>query len=292
MDLRKLKIFTTVARSGGFSQAAQQLHMAQPAVSIAVRKLEQSLGLALFDRSGRRVRLTAEGRELQQRAEAILAQVTALELELGERRGLLRGELTVSCPSMVATYHLPALLGEFLGEHPGLTASVSQLGTTDIRRQLLRDELELGVVSNDDAPDELDTLERVPLLEQPILLCMAEHHPWAGREQIEVGELEGSPMVVYESGYFIRDCLDRLCRAHRVTPDLRMQSNFLPLLVRMVKQGLGTTIGLEIMAAGEPGIVAVPLAGDAHISMALAKRRGRAISRANQAFLDWAAFKL
>ncbi|MBN7796412.1 LysR family transcriptional regulator [Parahaliea mediterranea] len=292
MDLRKLDIFATVARLGSFSQAAQQLHMAQPAVSIAVRKLEEELGLALFDRSGRRVRLTAEGRELCQRAEAILGQVAELERQFGERRGLMRGELTVSCPSMVATYYLPEFLGEFLGEHPGLTASVSQLGTTHVRRQLLEGELELGVISEDGAADELAQLERVPLLEQPILLCMAEHHPWAGRARIDIEELHGSPMVVYESGYFIRDQLDRLCRARDVSPELRMQSNFLPLLVRMVKQGLGTTIGLEIMAAGEPGIVAVPLAGDARLRMSLAKRRGRAISRANQAFLDWAAFKL
>jgi DNA-binding transcriptional LysR family regulator len=292
MDLRKLHIFTRVARCGSFSEAAGQLHMAQPAVSIAVRKLEQELGLALFDRSGRRVQLTAEGRELLRRAEAILGQVAELEQALGERRHLLQGELTISCPSMVATYYLPDLLGAFLGEHPGLSASVSQQGTGHIREQLLRDELELGVISDPPEAGDLDALQQVPLLEQPILLCMHAGHPWAGRREVGIEELHGSPMVVYESGYFIRERLDSLCAARGVSPDLRMQSNFLPLLVRMVKQGLGTTIGLEIMARGEPDIVAVPLAGDARISMALAKRRGRVISRANQAFLDWAAFTL
>lgn len=71
-----------------------------------------------------------------------------------------------------------------------------------------------------------------------------------------------------------------------------MQSNFLPLLVNMVKQGLGTTVGLKVMADQEPGITGVPLSPRTQISMSLAKRRGRHISRANQAFLDWAAFKL
>jgi DNA-binding transcriptional LysR family regulator len=71
-----------------------------------------------------------------------------------------------------------------------------------------------------------------------------------------------------------------------------MQSNFLPLLVRVVKQGLGTTIGLKVMAREEPGLVGVPLSPRLDLNMALAKRRGRSISRANQAFLDWVAFKV
>ncbi|MFV0277058.1 MAG: LysR family transcriptional regulator [Parahaliea sp.] len=286
MDLRKLHIFCTVARLGSFSQAAENLHMAQPAVSIAVRKLEEELGLALLDRGGRQVAATAEGRELRQRAEAILGEVDALRHSLGERRQLLRGELTVSCPSMVATYFLPCLLGNFLAHHPGLSANISQCGSGDILRQLLRGELELGVVSEDElAPDA--PLERVALLEQPILLCMHAGHPWASRAQIAVEELHDSPMVVYASGYFIRQRLDALCEERGVRPEFRLQSNFLPLLVNMVRQGFGTTVGLEVLTAAEKGIVGVPLAGGARLHMALAKRRGGRISRVNQTFFDW-----
>ncbi|GAB3291720.1 LysR family transcriptional regulator [Parahaliea aestuarii] len=288
MDLRKLHIFNTVARCASFSQAAEQLHMAQPAVSIAVRKLEEELGLPLLDRSGRQVQCTAEGRELLARAEAILAEVEDLRHSLGERRNLLRGELTVSCPSMLATYFLPPLLGSFLAEHPGLSASVNQRGTTDIRAALLRGELELGVIS-EEMENDAETLERVPLLEQPILLCMHRRHPWAKRREIPIEALHRSPMVIYESGYFIRAQLDRLCHAAGVQPEFRVQSNFLPLLVNMVRQGIGTTIGLAILAEQERGIVGVPLAGDARLSMALAKRRGARLSRVNQAFFDWLA---
>ena len=99
-------------------------------------------------------------------------------------------------------------------------------------------------------------------------------------------------MVAYESGYFIRAQLDRLCAEQGINPDLRMQSNFLPLLVRMVKQGLGATVGLKVMAQQEPDIVGVPLSPQVEVHMALARRRGRSISRANQAFLDWAESKL
>lgn len=291
MDLRKLDIFREVAAQGSFSRAAEQLHMAQPAVSIAVRKLEEELGLVLFDRGGRRVSLTAEGRTLLQQAVAILEQVAGLRATGSALRGLLQGELAIACPSMLATYYLPDLLGRFLVLHPQLRTAVTQAGTDRIRQWLQDDEIELGVIGGS-TPDAGGDFATVPLVDEEIVLCMAEDHPWAGRSAVPVAELQDSPMVVYESGYFIRKRLDELCATHGVTPDLRLQSNFLPLLIRMVKQGLGTTIGLAMLAQQEPGIVAVPFAEQPRIELRLARRRQRTISLANQAFLDWAALQV
>lgn len=291
MDLRKLDIFRQVAAQGSFSRAAEQLHMAQPAVSIAVRKLEEELGLMLFDRSGHRISLTAEGRTLLQQAIAILEQVASLQATGSALRGLLQGELAIACPSMLATYYLPELLGRFLVLHPQLRTAVTQAGTDRIRQWLLDDEIELGVISAA-TPDTDTGFSTVPLVDEEIVLCMARDHPWADRSAVAVAELQHSPMVVYESGYFIRNRLDELCAAHGITPDLRLQSNFLPLLIRMVKQGLGTTIGLAMMAQQEPGIVAVPFVEQPRIQLLLAQRRQRSISLANRAFLDWAALQV
>ena len=135
-------------------------------------------------------------------------------------------------------------------------------------------------------------LEQVLLATEQVVVCVAAGHPWSQRTEVSPEELDGVAMVAYESGYTIRSILDRLCADAGSEPDFRMQSNFLPLLVRMVKQGLGITVGLGMMAKAEPGIVGVPLAGAPALALALAKRRGRTISGANQAFLDWAAFKL
>lgn len=288
MDLRKLEIFVRVAQLGNFSKAAEQLHMAQPAVSIAIRKLEESLGTTLFDRSGRRIALTAEGRALVARAEAILRDVDDLKHSASALQELLTGELTIACPSMLATYFLPGLLSGFLAEHPGLKASVTQAGTTRVEEMLLQDEIEIGVTTSTDNAD----LDIIPLVSEQMVLCVAADHPWSDRDSITVEALHGTPMVVYESGYFIRSTLDALCATTNTHPDFRMQTNFLPLLIKMVKEGLGSTVGLKIMAEEEPGIKGIPLKPPTEVSMALARRKGRTISRANQAFLDWAAFKL
>ncbi len=286
MDLRKLQIFVAVAQAMSFSRAAEMLPMAQPAVSIAIRKLEEELDCLLFERQHRRVRLTSEGERLFEKASLILDQVADLEQSVRAMQNLLAGELSIACPSMLATYYLPGLLGDFLALHPGLKASVTQMGTARIEAMLLGDEIEIGVITADRAAPHPE-LEMQTLVKEKLVVCVAAEHPWARRREIAISALHNAPMVVYENSYFIREKLDQLCAEQSVQPDFRMQTNFLPLIVKMVRQGMGATVGLQMMASEEQGIVCLPLKPRVHLTLALAKRRGRRISRANQAFVDW-----
>ncbi len=284
MDLRKLEIFACVAQLQSFSKAAQQLHMAQPAVSIAVRKLEEELNHQLLERHKRSIRLTSQGEIALKKAQEILQQVGELKDSMSDLDNLLRGELSIACPSMLATYYFPQLLGNFLGQHPGLTASIIQSGTPKIETMLLQDEVELGVIT---VQGKHEGLEVIPLIKQQVVVCVGEQHPLKNRKRINIKQLNQASMVLYQADYFIRQKLDNLCKQEDVTLDIRMQSNFLPLLTNMVKNNLGATVGLEMMANQEAGIYGIQLQPKMEIQMAVARRKGRTISRANQAFLDW-----
>lgn len=288
MDLRKLEIFVTAARLQSVSRAAEQLHMAQPAVSIAIARLEDELGTALFERAGRRIRLTAEGRRLKEDAESLLEQAAAIKASASRLDALQEGELDIACPAMLATYFLPRLLSDFLVNYPGLQASITQAGTADIQGMLLDDRLEAGVITAQRSSADAG-LELRQLLSERVVVLVGASHPWAKRRYINVVALQGQPMVLYEQGYFIRERFDVLCREHDVRPDIRMKTNFLPLIIEMVERGIGVGIGLEMMARAEPGLVGIPLRPAIELDLALAKRRGRRISLANQAFMDWLA---
>ena len=221
----------------------------------------------------------------------VLRDVDDLTASVNAMSSLQKGEITLACPSMLATYYLPNMLSGFLATHPGLKASVTQAGTKRVEEMLLQDEIEIGVTTSLPSPDSPD-LDIIPLVSEKMVLCVAQNHPWGARKSIDIAELDQSPMVVYENGYFIRSKLDQLCAAKGVTPDFRMQTNFLPLIIKMVKEGLGSTVGIKIMADEEPDIVGIAIEPASKVNMALAKRSGRTISRANQAFLDWAEIKL
>lgn len=284
MDLRKLEIFAEVARQRNFSRAAEKLHMAQPPVSIAVRKLEDELGAQLFVREKRDLQLTEEGREVLKRAEQIFVQMDELTHSVGRYQNLLKGQISLACPAMVGTYFLPQLLGSFLDQHAGLTASVTQAGTTKIEQMLLRDEIELGVVTLDEPNPEL---EIIALLAEPMVVCVGAKHPLRQYKQVTFDQLDGVSMILYERDYAIRQRFDQLCLTYGFTPEIRLQTNYLPLITKLVKQHHGATVGLSIMAQEEVGIFAVELKPQINIAMGIACRRGRAISRANQGFLEW-----
>jgi len=286
VDLRKLSIFSRVAELGSIQAAATELHIAQPAVSIAVQKLEQELGVQLFNRVGRGIRISSEGQAALQQVQVILAQVSELEQSIGDRQQLLSGELNLSCPAMLATYFLPKPLGQFLNLHPQLRANINQAGTQNIRQQLLKGELDLGIVNLDEDSDH-SALELAPLLKEQVVLCIPDRHKWADNKSITLAQLDGSPMVLYEQGYYLREHFNQLSEAQNVVPDVRLQTNFLPLLIRSVKEGMGTTIGLKMMATQESGLTGIAFRPRQYLKMALAKRKGQALSLANQAFFDW-----
>ncbi|MGH1372729.1 MAG: LysR family transcriptional regulator [Cellvibrionaceae bacterium] len=284
MDLRKLQIFVAVVTEGNFSRAAERLYMAQPPVSIAVKKLEQQLGATLLIRDRKQLSLTPEGREVFEQAKCILQQVDDLSQSVGEYSQLLRGELKLACPSMVGTYFLPDVLGAFLDLHPGLTASVTQAGTQKIEQMILNDDIELGVVTQTDL--DLD-LEVVPLLSETICVCVAAKHPLRQKAVLKVSDLDQLPMVLYQSDYFIRRRLDVLCGVEGIEPDIRLQTNYLPLIAKMVKQNRGATVALSMMAEQEAGLHALPLDPQESIEIGIAYRRGRQLSKANRGFVDW-----
>ncbi|MGR6872389.1 LysR family transcriptional regulator [Pseudomonas sp. HK3] len=284
MDLRKLEIFVSVAQHLSFSQAALALHMAQPAVSIAIRKLEDEFNTVLFERNNRTIQLTSEGQLALDKAKAILQQVNELSTSMSKLDGILRGELSIACPSMLGTYFFPDVLGAFLGEHTGLTASINQAGTQKIPNMILQDEVELGVINQTSYhPD----LEVIPLVTQKIVLCVNEQHPLNQQKRVHIKQLHDVPMVLYQNDYFIRQQFDSQCLAHNIQPDIRMQSNFLPLLTSMVKNNFAATVGLEMMPQQEPGMVGLELSPKIELNMMLAWRKGRLISRANKVFIEW-----
>jgi len=284
VDLRKLEIFICVAEQQSFSQAAKKLHMAQPAVSIAVRKLEEELGTTLLERDNKAIRLTSEGQTAMAQAKQILMQVGELKDSMSELNGLLKGELNIACPSMLATYYFPDLLEQFLSRQTGLTASIIQAGTKRIESMLLQDEVELGVIS---LQGSHDGLEIIPLIKDEIVLCVGSDHEFNQHKRIHIDTLNQLPMVLYQQDYFIRQMLDQACAEHSVLPDIRMQTNFLPLLTRMVKNGMGASVGLKIMAEQEQGIHGITLTPKMELQMAVAWKKGKRISKANQAFVDW-----
>ena len=286
MDLKQLRYFQSVVDAGGFSAAARRLHVAQPAISIAIRKLEQELELTLLHRGERSITPTVEGEVLLRHAKTLLDLAASAELEMRELRGLAKGEVRLGIPSMLGSYYFPPILMGFKHRHPGLRLSVYEQGTRRLQQMIHDGELDLGVVVADSPPADLETR---PLTREEMVACVPADHPFAQRASIGMAEFFSQELVVFKTGYFLREFIDRFSDRGGMTPKIAFETNLIPLTKAIVRQGFGITTFLRMVLDNEPqdGLVAVSFDEPVFLDLSLAWKRGGYLSRADQAFVDY-----
>ncbi|MET0061977.1 MAG: LysR family transcriptional regulator [Candidatus Thiodiazotropha endolucinida] len=286
MDIKQLTYFKAVCQYGGFSAAARRLHIAQPAISIAMRKLEAELNLTLLHRSDRQITPTVEGEVLLGHAIRIIEMSEAAELEMRELRGLAKGEMRIGIPSMLGSYYFPPILMGFKHRYPALSLSVYEQGTRRLQDMIRTGELDLGVVVADPPPEDLET--RL-LTREEMVVCVPREHPLAARSSICMEEFFSHELVVFKTGYFLREFIDRYSQKRSQPPKIAFETNLIPLTKAIVRQGFGITTFLRMVVEQDTqnDLVAVPFDEPVFLDLSLAWKKGGYLSRANQAFIDF-----
>jgi len=284
MELRQLKHFLAVAQYGHFTHAAKSLNIAQPALSISIKKFEQLLGVPLFTRSDRKVELTQEGQVLMQHATKILQQVDDAKLAINEMIGLEKGEVRLGAPSMMGSYFFPEIIMAFKSQYPKLKLVLVDAGTQSIREMLLSGELDIGVILEKDVPEELETDH---LLRCEMLAVTGEGHPFANKPSISFSEFFSQDLVMFKPGYFHRDYIDKASKQYDHTLKLSYETNLLTMILNIVKREFAVTALLDLVTEYEKGIVGTPFQEKIYLDLALAWRREGYQSKADRAFIDF-----
>lgn len=284
MDLKQLRYFLTVAQLGGFTRAAEQLHVAQPAISMGVRKLEDQLGLQLFQRTERKVRLTDEGLRLQQHAQRILQAVDDATLEMAELKGLSQGEVRVGIPSMLGSYFFPPILMAFRHRYPELKLTVIEGGTWQLQQMLERGELDLGVIVAEFVPEQL---QACTFLQAQMLVTVGQEHPFAQLAAVSPAQFFAQELVMFKEGYFHRKVVDRLASECGLEPDIGFETNLIPLIKSIVQQGFGVSTLLEMVIQPDDQLVTRPFTEPVWLDLSIAWRKDGYLSMANRAFRDF-----
>ncbi len=261
MELRQLRYFVAVARRRHFTAAAAALHVAQPALSQQIRQLERELGIALFDRTGRRVRLTGAGEAFLVRAERVLAEVDSARTEMAEFAGLVRGRVVVGALPSLAEHQLPALVAGFHARHPGLELVLREENTAELLALVAAGEVDLALVHRGQAPGDTAgptapiTLE--PLFTEPLVAVAAPGHPFAARGPLPLTALRDEPFILSKPGSVIRDTILAACAAAGLAPRVAFESGGQATVRALAAAGLGVAILPRSEAAAGGAAVAV-----------------------------------
>lgn len=243
MDIKGLRYFVTVAQFGSITRAAAFLHVAQPALSRQVRKLENDLDVELLHRSPRGILLTRAGERLAERASAILRQVDKTQAEAKSWGADPAGPVSVAMIPAVGALIAPRLVQQVRDRYPEIRLALAEDLSASISRSLLDDEIDLGLYQ----ADKSDTAFQVtPLLTEPLLLIGPGNDDRLSRKRarraVTLMELASYPLLLPGRPNAIRLMIDRIASARRVTLDIRENVDGSSMIKRLVEAGLGYTI--------------------------------------------------
>ena len=287
IQLQQLRYFTAVAQLHHFTRAAEELGVAQPSLSRQIAVLESELGTPLFIRGRGAVTLTQAGEALYARATGILAELDAARLDVQDVIGLRRGRVRLGATPSLCTTLVAEVLRRYRDAHPGVQLQVEEGGSQDLVAALLRGDLDLALVIQ---PEQgIDPMLRAePLLRESLVVASVQPLPRAGADGlIRVADLRDQPLVMFRTGYDLRDVTLEACRREGFTPPFAVEGGEMDAVLGFVEAGLGAALVPSMVLRARPRLRATPIAPPGvSRTIAVAHRRQYPPSHAARALHD------
>lgn len=212
LTLRQLQIFHEVCDLRSYSRAAEEMSLTQPAVSLQIRQLEESVGQPLFEYVGKKLYLTEAAEALQQASRDIFGRLENLDMQLSDMQGSLQGQLKLAIESS-CKYFIPHLFAAFKRTYPEVSLNLTVVNRNQVIRRLSDNRDDLVVMSM--VPQDMG-LEFLPFLNNPIIAVAPPDHPLCTSEQLSLSELEPWPLLIRESGSGTRRACEEYFKEKRV----------------------------------------------------------------------------
>jgi LysR family hydrogen peroxide-inducible transcriptional activator len=245
MTLTELKYIVAVARAKHFGHAAESCFVAQPTLSVAIKKLEDELGVTLFERGGSEVSVTPVGAQIVAQAERVLEQTAAIKELAKQNKDPLAGPLRLGVIYTIGPYLLPPLVRNLIDNVPQMPLVLQENFTVKLLELLRQGELDAAIMALP-LPDHGMLMQT--LYDEPFVVATPRTHPWAKRREIPADDLKAETMLLLGSGHCFRDQVLEVCpeMARFSSPGNGMQRTFegssLETIRHMVASGIGLTV--------------------------------------------------
>lgn len=247
MEIHQLRYVRTIAETGSFTAAAAALYLAQPSLSVQVRKLERELGAALFERTGRRVTLTSAGESFLRHAIHALDEIDRARESVRSAGSGVRHEISLGALPSVGAGLLPDVLARLRCDHPELSISVVERDTSEEFVDLIcTNRLDLAAVRQQAVPAELS---RAPLARESLAVVLPPGHPLEGGSKISLSALSRESYVGMPTGSALRELMESACRRVGFAPEVVVEARHLASVWAMVRAGIGICVLPELAVA-------------------------------------------
>ena len=260
MELRHLRTFVVAAEALHFTRAAEMLDVSQPTLSLQIRELERELGIPLFDRIGRTVRLTEAGATFRHHAIRALREVEAGQGALADLRGVRRGTVRVGVTHSFSARLIPRAVARFRADHPEVGVVVQKTSGRAVEQALAAGSINLGIAY---APPEDPDVRAETLFSEEVVVVVATDHPLARLPRVELTELGRHALVLITREFSTRRLFDDRLREAAIQPEIAVEMNDIDSLLEVVRLGTGASV-LSRRAVADPeahGLALIPIVG-------------------------------
>jgi DNA-binding transcriptional LysR family regulator len=287
MELRQLRYLVALAEERHFTRAAAREHIAQPALSQQIRRLEDEIGLPLVQRTTRRVVITEAGEFLVARARRILSEVDAAHSEMEGLRGVQTGHVTVGAMHTMGPVDVALVLAIFYKRHPDVELTVREQSSEELAEMLRVDELDLAFLSVTERIESHE-LGLHQLVSEELVVVLPREHRLGKRRRVRIAELADDEFISFREGSRLRELLVSAGRQAGFEPRVKLESNESERIRRLVARGLGVAILPRSDAEGPGADVALATLIEPALTrdITLAWRAGRRHAPAAAEFLE------
>lgn len=284
VELRQLTYFIAVAEEHHFTRAAERVHVAQPAVSHQVRRLERELGEDLIARRPAGAELTDAGRVFLPHARAALAATRSGRDAIAALRKLVIGRLAIGTV-LPAPAQLTALLGDYRRAHPGVELRLREGHTTELLASLAQGGLDLAIVGVERQQAVGADLNSELISTEPVVLAVHRGHRLAERRAATLTQLRDEELVTLPRGSGQRSMLEAACQTAGFAPRITAETGDLAMLIDLAAQGVGAALVPRSVALGAPALAVIPITRPRLVRHTLLCWREETLSPAARVFL-------
>jgi LysR family transcriptional regulator, hydrogen peroxide-inducible genes activator len=284
MELHQLRYFVAAARAGTFTRAAEQEGVTQPSLSQQVRKLEDSLGVPLFERRGRSVRLTQAGERLLPEARTLLRKAAYTRQLVTELTNEVCGRLAVGAIPTVMPYWLAPKITGFQSRYPEVEVQLVENITARLIDGLQTGDLDLAIVS---LPISFPDIVCSELFREELLFVLPSGHPFAAQPRLDPRRIAEEHLLVLRDGHCFRKQALAVCRRGLREPGTVFESDQFSSVFALVASGFGITVAPKMAVQEASGCRYVPIAGGPTRRIGYAQIRRPHVPPAQRAFIDW-----
>jgi DNA-binding transcriptional LysR family regulator len=239
MDIKHLQYFIEVANFNSFSLAANHLFITQPTISKMIKNLEIELGVALFDRSRKKLILTDAGRIILEQAKLIDKAFNNLESELDNLTGLKKGHIRIGLPPIFDAHYFLKIVGSFHEKYPGITFQLVEDGSKKIEEDVGNNLLDVGIIV---LPTKNDIFNHFAFMEEDLKLILHPTHPLAKRKEVDLAELANESFILFNKDFVLNDRIILSCNNAGFNPHIISESSQQSFIVEMVASKFGVSL--------------------------------------------------